>query len=83
MATSKMPAVASSISGHVETLGTRRMSGMVSRKTRELAGFASGPRKASELATALRDGTVRPVPAAIRWPSGPSANSMNVQAASL
>ena len=59
------------------------MTGIVSRKTRELCGGFVGSRNAGDSAIALSDGTVRPVCAAIRWPSGPSANSMNFQAASL
>src|SRR5215208_1331610 len=59
------------------------MFGIASRNTREFFGFADGSRNASEFATLRNDGTVRPVRAAIRCPSSPSANSMNDQAASL
>ena len=51
---SRIPSLASSISGHVEIDGTRRMCSMPSRKTREFAGFAFGSRKASDSATDLQ-----------------------------
>ena len=50
---------ASSISGQVETFGTRRITSIVSRKTREFAGFAAGSRNASDSATSFSEGTVR------------------------
>ena len=63
---SRIGPVASSISGHVETVGTRRIVSIWSRKTCELRGFAFGSRNASDWATACSDGTVRPVLATIR-----------------
>ena len=43
---------------------------MASRNTWALRGGCAGPRNAGDCDTSMCDGTVRPVPAMIRWPSG-------------
>ncbi len=60
-----------------------RMAGIASRKTRLLAGRASGARKTGDSATARSDGTVRPVRAMKTCPSAELAYSMKAQAAGL
>jgi hypothetical protein len=79
---SSLPTV-DSISTQVSMIGTPRMSGMKSRKTRARDGFVVGSRKAGDSATAFNEGTVRPDFATIVCPSMELANSMNAQAASL
>jgi hypothetical protein len=74
--------VTSSISGQVEIVGVRRIVSMESRNTCAFFGGFVASRNASDRDTSMFDGTVRPVAAMVRWPSGPSAYRTKSHAAS-